>query len=120
MQSEALLFLPEERNRILPYPQIPGLKNKISNVSSPPQNKNWGADLLRLLFSVKAFQLGRNEQRAESSPDNLTIVTSKEVAAFYLCNNNILIAALYGPLAMRAVCQRLCKQTQIGNLVCIK
>lgn len=118
MQSEALLFLPKERNRILPYPQIPGLESKICKVQK--QKKNWGAHLLGHLFSGKAFRLGRNEQRAESSPDNLTIVTSKEVAALYLCNNNILIAALYGPLAMRAVCQRLCKQTQIGNLVCIK
>jgi len=69
---------------------------------------------------VKAFQLGRHEQRAEPSADKLTTVTSKEVAALYLCNNNILITALYGLLAMRTVCQRLCKQTQIGNLVCIK
>lgn len=110
-----LLFSSEERNRTLPYPQIPGSENKICK-----GGKKWGANLLRHSFYMKAFWLGRSEQRAESPPDNLTIVASNEVAALYLCNNNILITALYGLLAIRVVCQRLCKQTQIGNLVCIK
>lgn len=72
------------------------------------------------LFYEKRFHLGRHKERAEWSADKLTTVTSKEVAALFLCNNNILITALYGLLAMRVVCQRLCKQTQIENLVCIR
>lgn len=73
--------------------------------------KERGANLWRHSFYVKAFQLGRHEQRAESSAAKLTTARSKEVAALYLCNNSILITALYGLLATRAMCQRLWKHT---------
>lgn len=44
-------------------------------------------------FTLKHFSL--ETQRAEPPADNLATATSKEVAALYLCNNNILISAVW-------------------------